>query len=169
MSPTIHSYLRAVDVIILVFDLNSSATLRSIKEFWFKEARKVVSPTTKFLLIGNKLDENHPRDKDLGDEWSEEMGIDFVKTSAWRGDGIELALKFIGKYAIVDKFPFNENGEIIPDLFIDELRIVYPFDNPQSEEQIKKYPNFWPYLCGMCRRKLRKKSGKWYTQVHTPP
>jgi Ras-related protein Rab-1A len=86
------AYYRGADGIIMVYDVTSQDSFEHVND-WLKEVNRYASEGTSKLLIGNKCD--RVADKvvtaDSAKEFAEELGIEFLETSAKSAKNVDEA------------------------------------------------------------------------------
>ena len=92
-------FFRRAHAIILVYDITSRESFESLN-FWHSTAIESCSPTTKFLLIGNKLDlasssEARAVDTEQGSRFAAAKDLFFMETSASSGENVKKAFDLV--------------------------------------------------------------------------
>ena len=108
-------YIINNNIILLVFC--NIKTLNSIKEKWYKYCNEKLN-NVKYILIGNKYDENNNEEKEIkeeGQKFAEEIDAHFITCSAQSKDNLDNLERFIiteAKNIIdnADKRPNNSNN-----------------------------------------------------------
>lgn len=91
-------YYRSASVAILVYDITVKSSFDSL-DFWMKDIKKVLGGDISFILCGNKYDLEEERVVSEADvqRLAENMGVQFVETSAVSGYGISKLFDSIQK------------------------------------------------------------------------
>lgn len=86
------AYYRGADGIIMVYDVTSMDSFDHVND-WLKEVNRYASEGTCKLLVGNKSDRNVDRvvTSHRAKEFSDELGIEFLETSAKSAKNVEEA------------------------------------------------------------------------------
>ncbi|OHT05289.1 GTP-binding protein ypt5 [Tritrichomonas foetus] len=100
---TVPIYLRDAHCIILVFDLTSSETWESIKE-WHDSQIGSFEVKPLIVLCGNKNDLKIEVSEDDVKEWANDHNVSYYFTSAATGKGIKELFMYIARTLMV-KFP----------------------------------------------------------------
>jgi len=97
------AYYRGADGIILVYDICDRDSFEQVND-WLSEVNRYVNESTCKILIGNKCDEESDRKVSFeeGKKKAEELGINFIETSAKVGTNVEnafhmMSAELIGK------------------------------------------------------------------------
>lgn len=87
----VHFY-KGTDVVFLVFDLTNEKTFHNITK-WYRDIKRSLKESAKIkgFLVGNKADLRKRRevDKEEGLELAQELGLDYLETSALTGRNIQ--------------------------------------------------------------------------------
>lgn len=84
----IQCYIKQVDGIILVYDINDVRSFYSLKN-WLKTLNSMVMQTNiKFLLLGNKLDLERNIPKEVVAEYAKANSLTYNEVSAKTGEGV---------------------------------------------------------------------------------
>jgi small GTP-binding protein len=84
-------YFQGAKAGIFVYDITRRPTFEEVKDKWFQDFKKFASPSSKFVLIGNKADLTDMRNvsKEEGEALAKEIGaISFFETSAKTGANV---------------------------------------------------------------------------------
>jgi Ras-related protein Rab-1A len=86
------AYYRGADAIVMVYDVSNRDSFRHVND-WLIEVNRYSAEDCCKLLIGNKCDLQHNRtiSKEEGEDFANELNVEFVETSAMSGDGVEKA------------------------------------------------------------------------------
>ena len=91
------SYYRSADAIVLVYDISSLDTFRSLPE-WLEEIERYAGKQVYRVLIGNKSDRI---DREVltksGEEFARERGVPFMETSAKNSSNIDQLFSQLAK------------------------------------------------------------------------
>ncbi|KAK6589138.1 hypothetical protein RS030_223468, partial [Cryptosporidium xiaoi] len=83
------AYYRGADGVVLVYDTTSSNSFEHIDD-WIAEVNRYTTDSTK-ILVGNKCDLESQKmiDTSKGERKAQELGIDFMETSAKNSTNVE--------------------------------------------------------------------------------
>lgn len=88
----IQCYIKQVDGIILVYDINDVRSFYSLKN-WLETLNSMVKQTNiKFLLLGNKLDLERNIPKEVVAEYAKANSLTYNEVSAKTGEGVSEAI-----------------------------------------------------------------------------
>ena len=89
--------IRRSNGIFLVYDITNRESFDRLKDLWYKEVSRYVNKRTKCVLIGNKCDLESERavECSAGKEFADNLGINFIETSAVEGHNVEKAFVLI--------------------------------------------------------------------------
>merc|ERR1712190_187477 len=92
------SYYRGAQRIIIVYDITDSESFHNIKQ-WLFEIDRYAANDVSILIIGNKSDLAEKREvsKDAAEEFANDLGIEYIETSAKNADNIEEAFHQMAK------------------------------------------------------------------------
>ena len=78
--------------ILLVYDVTDRQSFENIRN-WIKNIKQHASETVRKILLGNKcdMDEKRAVSTEEGQEWADELDIQFFETSAKSGRSVENA------------------------------------------------------------------------------
>lgn len=112
----VSSYYRGSHGLIIVYDVANRESFNNVTH-WLEESNSITDTVPK-LLIGNKIDLKEQRkvSTDEGKELAEQLGMDFLETSAKNNENIEEAFirltnKMLEKKLVIEK---NEAKRIGP-------------------------------------------------------
>mmetsp|Transcript_23150 Transcript_23150/g.72128 ORF Transcript_23150/g.72128 Transcript_23150/m.72128 type:complete len:186 (+) Transcript_23150:153-710(+) len=76
-------YYRGAHGIVVVYDVTDPESFKNVKN-WLSDIERYAAPSVETLLVGNKIDMINPRavSSQMGKEFAESLGIEFVETSA---------------------------------------------------------------------------------------
>jgi len=89
------SYYRGAHGIIIVYDVTDEESFRNVKN-WIGEIKTYASQDVTRLLVGNKCDlppSKRVITEEMGREFAESLGIEFLETSAKNASNVEEAFK----------------------------------------------------------------------------
>ena len=91
------SYYRSADAIVLVYDIGSADTFRSLPE-WLVEIERYAGKKVYRFLIGNKSDRvDREVPTTSGEEFAQQHGMPFMETSAKNACNIDLLFSQLAK------------------------------------------------------------------------
>ena len=92
------SYYRGAHGIIIVYDITDKESFDNIKQ-WLFEIDRYASDDASILVIGNKSDLNEKREVeyDVASEYCNELGIEYIETSAKDSLNIDIAFHKMAK------------------------------------------------------------------------
>lgn len=84
------SYYRGAHGIIIMYDITNYDSFENIKQ-WLFEINKYSREEVNKILVGNKCDLKNRRviSKQMGKEYAEELGIEFIETSAKSSQNVD--------------------------------------------------------------------------------
>lgn len=84
------SYYRGAHGIIIMYDITNYESFENIKQ-WLFEINKYAREEVNKILVGNKCDLKNKRviSKQAGKEYAEELGIEFIETSAKSSQNVD--------------------------------------------------------------------------------
>ena len=85
-------YYRGAHGIVVVYDVTDAESFKNVAN-WLDDIDRYAAPNVETLLIGNKTDATGVRavTTQMGKEFAEEVGMDFMETSAKSSEGVERA------------------------------------------------------------------------------
>lgn len=91
-------YYRDADGALLVYDITDGDSFQRVRD-WVKELRKVVGPSIKLAIAGNKCDMLSKRhvSQEVADTYAKEVGATHTLTSAKTGTGLAEVFQAITK------------------------------------------------------------------------
>ena len=107
-------FYKEASVAILVYDITRLATFKEIKDYWSKEIKDNAPKDIIKILCANKSDllDDETVDEAEARKYAEELGADFVKTSAKNSEGInELFLNIAKKFTGDENTKAKEGNE----------------------------------------------------------
>jgi small GTP-binding protein len=111
-------YFQRAQIIVCVFDLTVTESLRNVGE-WVAMARNKAPARAKFVLVGNKSDLDGDRQvrADAAQQLSEDIGaLAYIETSARTGTGIDILRAQLGAMATTD----DEEGDAVEQVLAGE-------------------------------------------------
>jgi Ras-related protein Rab-2A len=125
------AYYRSAAGALLVYDITRRESFNHVIE-WLDEARTHGNPSMAVTLIGNKSDLETQRviSTDEGERFARENGLEFLETSALKGDNIQLA--FISTSTQI----LNKINDRTIDLSSQNVGVVVK--NPQIKKNINQ-------------------------------
>ena len=131
------NYYRNANVIIFIFDLTNYTTFENIQN-WLTES-KMCESQAKYLLVGNKVDLEEKKDKNLTKEiietFAEKNNMKYYEISAKTGINIDKIFKKMVDLILVDKSEKEINEKYIDDYEINDGSFIIC---DASEKPIKK-------------------------------
>jgi len=97
------SYYRGAHGIIVVYDITNPDSFQNVRK-WLQEINRYASENVQKILVGNKADLVSERKVSYEDakELADELGVNFLETSAKNASNVELAFENMAK-AIKEK------------------------------------------------------------------
>ncbi len=91
-------YYRDADGALLVYDITDGDSFQRVRD-WVKELRKVVGPSIKLAIAGNKCDMMSKRhvSEEVAEAYAKEVGATHTLTSAKTGTGLNEVFQTIAK------------------------------------------------------------------------
>ena len=131
------NYYRNANGIIFIFDLTNYTTFENIQN-WLTES-KMCESQAKYLLVGNKVDLEEKKDKNLTKEiietFAEKNNMKYYEISAKTGINIDKIFKKMVDLILVDKSEKEINEKYIDDYEINDGSFIIC---DASEKPIKK-------------------------------
>ncbi len=85
------SYYRGAHAMLIVYDITDLESFNNVK-MWIAECDRYANPNIVKILIGNKCDsQKRAVTYDMGKEFADTYGMEFVETSAKSGNNVEKA------------------------------------------------------------------------------
>ncbi len=83
---------------------------------WHSNIEQHASEGVNKILIGNKCDWTEKRavTEDQGRELAQELGIDFMETSAKANEGVEEAFFSLARFSVILTWPQFSNTDVLP-------------------------------------------------------
>ena len=100
-----HAFYKRNDAVIVVFDLTDRASFDHVQS-WLSAIETHASANVPMLLIGTKLDLESERNvsTEEGQQYANNLGIEYKETSSCTGSGIEEAFELIIENSILYKY-----------------------------------------------------------------
>jgi small GTP-binding protein len=92
----IQKYFEGTNAAFIVYDVTRPETYHSIA-VWYQEMMRFVPKTTPVVVIGNKTDLTRRVDKKEGEKVANQLGADYIETSAKDGTNVDQAFDGIAK------------------------------------------------------------------------
>ena len=92
----IEKYFEGTNAAFIVFDVTRPETYYSVN-LWYEEMMRFLPKTTPVIVVGNKTDLPRKVDKKDGEKTAQELGADYIETSAKTGSNIDVAFDKIAK------------------------------------------------------------------------
>ena len=101
-------YYRDADGALLVYDITDGDSFQRVRD-WVKELRKVVGPSIKLAIAGNKCDMLSKRHvtQEVAEAYAKEVGASHTLTSAKTGTGLAEVFQTIAKNMAADPAKAN--------------------------------------------------------------
>jgi small GTP-binding protein len=96
-----YDYYQGARAAFIVYDVTRPGTFEDVV-FWLDDLKKSVRKKIPMLLIGNKIDLSPIVHLHSGRRLADDIGADFIETSAKTGQNIEEAFQKIAKEVVQD-------------------------------------------------------------------
>lgn len=103
------AYLADSGAIMIVYDVSSRESFDNVKKIWYEDVKKVELTDSVIVLVGNKMDlEERQVTYAEGEALANELGMDYIETSAKSGENVEdahrlIALKLVEKFVEMEE------------------------------------------------------------------
>lgn len=92
----IDKYFQGADAAFIVYDVTRPETLQSVV-VWYQEMMRLLAKTMPVIVVGNKTDLTRRVDKKAGEKIANQLGADYVETSAKTGVNVDQAFDRVTK------------------------------------------------------------------------